>query len=97
MYGHGGVNQAVGGVHPDHHVDGCDHVVPLGDEAVEDVAVEYGSEDSDGGEEWPPGGELVLALLVAGPGHVLGDRPGEEEEEDQCDQPVSPLHRSGGK
>ena len=83
---------------PDHHVDGCDHVVPLGDEAVEDVTVEYGSKDSNGGEERPPGGELVLALLVSRPGYVirvagLGDGPGEKEDEEEYHQPMSPLHR----
>ena len=81
---------------PDHHVDGGDHVVPLWDEAVEDVAVEDGSQDSNRGEERPPARQPVLALGVPRPGHVveagLGDGPGEEKEEDQYHQSLSALH-----
>ena len=80
---------------PDHHVDRGHHGVPLGDEAVENVAVEDSAQDSYGGEQRPESGELVLALQGCPAGHIgRGETfwAGRLEQEQQKDQ--SQRHQS---
>ena len=56
---------------PDHDVDRGDHGVPLGDEAVENVAVENGPHHSNEGEQGPEPGDSVLHSHWSSPDDIL--------------------------